>query len=224
MHISSPSSKKSATRPARSSDWLRLSAVPSTLTLRQKSSRRLRIRSIALLQPVLGPLHAAVLPHDVAELAVVGVDAAGAVVGHEVVDARLHRLLASTTAGWSVGDLLERPVGEVVADRVRQHEVAVGQALHQRGGAEPVGAVVGEVRLAGHTGSLVSLLKSDPIALRCRIRRKHRDLRANHIQGSFALIGRQDKVRNRHDPCLQTGSMILRAAPIRHKPWFAATS
>ena len=51
MHISSPSSKKSATRPAFSSDWLRLSAVPSTLTLRQKSSRRVRIRSIAFLSP-----------------------------------------------------------------------------------------------------------------------------------------------------------------------------
>ena len=39
---------------------------------------------------------------------------------------------------------------EVVADRVRQHEVAVGQALHERGRAEPVRAVVGEVRLAQH--------------------------------------------------------------------------
>ena len=53
-----------------------------------------------------------------------------------------------------LGDLLERPVREVVADRVRQHEVAVGQALHQRRGAEAVGAVVGEVRLAGHEQAL----------------------------------------------------------------------
>ncbi len=59
-------------------------------------------------------------------------------------------LRASTTAGWSSVDLLERPVREVVADGVRQHEVAVRQALHQRRGAEAVGAVVGEVRLAGH--------------------------------------------------------------------------
>ena len=51
MHISSPSSKKSATRPARSSDWLRLSAVPSTFTLRQKSSRSDRIRSMAFFRP-----------------------------------------------------------------------------------------------------------------------------------------------------------------------------
>ena len=83
MHISSPSSKKSATRPARSRDWFRLSAVPSTFTLRQKSSRSAADQVDRLLQAVLGALHAAVLPHDVAELAVVGVDAAGAVVAHE---------------------------------------------------------------------------------------------------------------------------------------------
>ena len=52
-----------------------------------------------------------------------------------------------------LGDRLERAVGEVVADRVRQDEVAVGQALHQRRGAEAVGAVVGEVGLAGHEQS-----------------------------------------------------------------------
>ena len=38
----------------------------------------------------------------------------------------------------------------MVADRRREHEVAVGQALHQRAGAEAVGAVVGEVGLAEH--------------------------------------------------------------------------
>ena len=43
-----------------------------------------------------------------------------------------------------------RGLGEVVADGVRQDEVAVGQALHQRGGAEAVGAVVGEIGLADH--------------------------------------------------------------------------
>ena len=57
---------------------------------------------------------------------------------------------ASTTSGWSSATAGNGPVGQVVADRVRQHEVAVGQALHERRGAEPVGAVVGEVRLAGH--------------------------------------------------------------------------
>ena len=36
---------------------------------------------------------------------------------------------------------------EIVADRVGDHEVPVGQALHQGGGAQAVGAVVGEVGL-----------------------------------------------------------------------------
>ena len=56
---------------------------------------------------------------------------------------------ASANAGSSVGTAVcAEQRREVVADRVRQHEVAVGETLHQRGRAEPVGAVVGEVRLA----------------------------------------------------------------------------
>ena len=37
---------------------------------------------------------------------------------------------------------------EIIADRVRKNEIAVGQSLHQRTGSEPVGAVIGEVSLA----------------------------------------------------------------------------
>ena len=37
--------------------------------------------------------------------------------------------------------------GEIVAQRVRHHEVAVGEALHQGAGTEPVRAMVGEVGL-----------------------------------------------------------------------------
>ena len=46
--------------------------------------------------------------------------------------------------------LLELGRGQVVGQRVRQHEVAVRQPLHQRAGAQAVGAVVGEVGLARH--------------------------------------------------------------------------
>ena len=45
---------------------------------------------------------------------------------------------------------LERRAREVVADRVRDDEVAVRQALHERAGAEAVRAVVGEVGFAEH--------------------------------------------------------------------------
>src|SRR5699024_6321808 len=40
--------------------------------------------------------------------------------------------------------------GEVVAHRSVQHEVPVGEGLHQGAGTEPVGAVVGEVGLTDH--------------------------------------------------------------------------
>ena len=39
MHISSPSSRKSATRPAFSRDWLRPLSLPGTLTFSQNSAR-----------------------------------------------------------------------------------------------------------------------------------------------------------------------------------------
>src|SRR5258708_205084 len=50
-HISSASSRKSATRPAFSSDWLIEASSPSTRTLRQYSSRRAGIFSSAVLRP-----------------------------------------------------------------------------------------------------------------------------------------------------------------------------
>ena len=55
---------------------------------------------------------------------------------------------------------------QVVADRGRQDEVAVGQTLHQRAGTEPVRAVVGEVGLAEHveTGHVAHEVVVDPEA------------------------------------------------------------
>ena len=49
--------------------------------------------------------------------------------------------------------LLPEQACEIVPHRVRQDEIAVGQPLHQRRGAEAVRAVVGEVRLAAHEAS-----------------------------------------------------------------------
>ena len=66
MHISSPSSKKSATRPARSSAWFSSSPVPSTLTSDQNSCLQLADLADRLAQALLGALHPAVVPHDVA--------------------------------------------------------------------------------------------------------------------------------------------------------------
>ena len=73
-------------------------------------------------------------------------------IAEQPVDARLR---PAASASLNAGVVGRRPsaacvAGEVVADRVGDDEVAVGQALHQRAGAEAVGAVVGEVRLAEH--------------------------------------------------------------------------
>ena len=57
---------------------------------------------------------------------------------------------ASLTSVCGFVDLRELVGREVVADGVGDDEVAVGEALHQRAGAEAVGAVVGEVGFAEH--------------------------------------------------------------------------
>ena len=49
-----------------------------------------------------------------------------------------------------VVDLRELRAGDVITDRVREHEIPIGQALHERGRAEAVRPVIGEVRLASH--------------------------------------------------------------------------
>ena len=69
--------------------------------------------------------------------------------GEEAVDTGLDGLLGVVELlGGDIRLGLGKLVGEVVADRDRQHEVAVREALHQRGSAEAVAAVVGEVGLA----------------------------------------------------------------------------
>ena len=68
--------------------------------------------------------------------------------GEERVDPRLYgrlRFLECVVIGRNRG---KRGAGDVVRERVRDHEVAVAETLHQRARAEPVGAMVGEVRFA----------------------------------------------------------------------------
>ena len=149
MHISSPSSRKSATRPAFSRLWLRVSAGAEHAHVAPELLAQTADEVDRLEQPLLGALHAAVLPHDLAELLVEGVDAALAVDLQEPGGAALDRGAGLDDGGVVGRERRERALGEVVADRVGQDEVAVGQALHQRRRAEPVGAVVGEVGLAG---------------------------------------------------------------------------
>ena len=45
---------------------------------------------------------------------------------------------------------LTEVAGEVVRERVREHEVAVGEALHEGARPEAIRAVIGEIGFAGH--------------------------------------------------------------------------
>ena len=102
-----------------------------------------------LLQSFLRATHTDVLPHNVAEFLMDGIDAALALDVHQAVDFIADSLLCLGKFGQIGADLApERLVGEVVLNRVRQNEIAVGQALHQRGSTEAVGTVVREVALA----------------------------------------------------------------------------
>ena len=148
-----PSSMKSAIRPAFSRDWLRppcgaddLDVAPELLALGPGAG------PAPCSRPSSAALHAAVVPHEVAELAVERVRGAGG---------RSRRAAGRCgtgpsppprrrSRGASASTFVERdrrPGSREIV--VRQHEVAVGETLHQRAGAEPVGAVVGEVGLTG---------------------------------------------------------------------------
>ena len=104
--------------------------------------------SSAVLSPSADARHAAVLPHRAAELAMERRHRASALDREEPLGAVAHRGSVACTSALSARDGLELVRAEIVADRERHDEVAVRQTLHQRARAEPVRAVVGEVRFA----------------------------------------------------------------------------
>ena len=83
-----------------------------------------------LLEPIGIAGHAAVFPDHFAELPMQGQRRLRPADPHEAIDSSLRLLLRSLELGKIVGDLVLVDVVEVVADGLRQHEVAVGEALH----------------------------------------------------------------------------------------------
>ena len=75
-HMSSPSSRKSATRPAFSSDWFSSAPDPGTRDVLPELVAQRRDLAERLAQARVVARHAAVVPHDLAELAVERVDGA----------------------------------------------------------------------------------------------------------------------------------------------------
>ena len=103
----------------------------------------------AFLQAFGGAAHAHVFPHDVAEFLVDRIHGTLALNGEELVDACLDSIFGSLELGQVGGEAGNGDlVAEVVLNGVGQHEVTVGQALHEGGCAEAVCTVVGEVALA----------------------------------------------------------------------------
>ena len=117
--------------------------LPEILAQRRDLAQR-------LLQALLGARHAAVVPHDPPELAVVVIHAALALDPEHALRVRAHGGLGLRKLRAIRGRALADLGREVVADGVWQHEVAVGEALHERARAEAVRAVVAEVRFAEH--------------------------------------------------------------------------
>ena len=93
--------------------------------------------------------HAALVQHDLAQLDVDAARAGVALDHHHAVDLApdlVLGLLEGRVAGLDLARLADRDLtAEIVADGVGGDEVPVGQALHQGGGPEAVGPVVGEV-------------------------------------------------------------------------------
>ena len=90
-------------------------------------------------------------PTSAAELAVEMIDRAPAFDRRATCCVRA-RTSSSALLELGMIDVGRLPISrrEIIADRVRQHEIAVGQPLHQRARAEAVRAVIGEVRFAEH--------------------------------------------------------------------------
>ncbi len=102
------------------------------------------------LEAIGGARHPAVLPHHLSELAVERVHRALPVDGQQLRHPGGHRRLRFAEGRMIRPHLGQVGGGQVIADRVRDHEVPVGQPLHERAGPQPVGPVVGEVRFAQH--------------------------------------------------------------------------
>ena len=106
------------------------------------------MRDQRLLQSGFVARHAAFVPHQFSEFAMKRSDCSLALGFQE-----LFRAFGDSRFGFAnrrmIGaDLLQLGCGQVIADRVGKNEVTIRQSLHQGAGAEPVGAVIGEVGFA----------------------------------------------------------------------------
>ena len=115
--------------------------LPKFFTKRRNQAER-------LLESSFIARHAAVIPHNFAEFAVEGVDGAIAIAVEQLIrdgGDMGYGFFRSRDVGGNFGRL---GVGEVIADGVRNDEVAVRKTLHECAGAETIGAMIGEISFA----------------------------------------------------------------------------
>ena len=111
---------------------------------------QLRDLSECELEAFSGAAHAAVVPHQGAKLAVIRLRRALTANGEQLFDARLDRGHGAPHLGVRFIHAARLHGSEVIGHRDRQHEVTVGQALHQGARAQAVRAVIGEVGFTAH--------------------------------------------------------------------------
>ncbi len=68
----------------------------------------------------------------------------------QLLRARLHRLMCGLKLRGIHPNLRQLRGSKIIPQRVWNHEVAIGQSLHQRAGTQPVRAVIGKIRFAQH--------------------------------------------------------------------------
>src|SRR3954462_13645714 len=93
------------------------------------------------------PRHATVVPHQLAQLAVEGVDRSFAPDPQQPSGEGRHLSFNPPAFGVARIDFVQLGRRQIVTNRRWEYEVAVGQALHQRAGAQAIGAVIGKVCL-----------------------------------------------------------------------------
>src|SRR5688572_18529452 len=101
-------------------------------------------------QPGVVPRHAAVVPHDPAELPMKRVDGALPVDCEEPLRSLRHLGFRFSKGGMRRIDFLWTRAREIISNCIRNHEVAVSESLHERACAEPVRSMIGKVCLSYH--------------------------------------------------------------------------
>ena len=131
---------------------LQLDILINSLTRNKYIGPELLLQRFQLLDSLLQALritcHTNVLPHDVTQLTMDGINRFLTLDAHQLIDAILDSLLSLSKLRQLCAETRHlNLVGQIVLDRVGQYEVTVCQTLHQRRCTQAVRTVIVEVSL-----------------------------------------------------------------------------